>query len=70
MRAVLYMATLAATKHNRVIRAFYRRLLAAGKPKKLALVASMRKFLTILNTMGRTQQRWSPDHISGALIPA
>lgn len=70
VRAVLYMATLAATKHNSVIRAFYRRLLAAGKPKKLALIACMRKLLTILNTMVRTQQRWSADHISGALIPA
>ena len=70
VRAVLYMATLAATKHNSVIRVFYRRLLAAGKPKKLALVACMRKLLTILNTMVRTQQRWSADHVPGALIPA
>ena len=70
VRAVLYMATLAATKHNRLIRAFYRRLLAAGKPKKLTLVASMRKLLTILNTIVRTQQRWSANHISNALIPA
>ncbi|MGH8526053.1 MAG: transposase, partial [Gammaproteobacteria bacterium] len=70
VRAVLYMATLAATKHNSIIRAFYRRLLAVGKAKKLALVACMRKLLTILNTMVRTQQRWSADHNSGALIPA
>lgn len=51
-------------------RAFYHRLLAAGKPKKLALVACMRKLLTMLNTMVRTDQRWSANHISGALIPA
>jgi transposase len=70
VRAVLYMATLVATKRNTVIRTFYQRLLVAGKPKKLALVACMRKLLTILNTMVRTQQRWSADHVSGALIPA
>jgi transposase len=70
VRAVLYMATLAATRRNSVIRAFYQRLLTVGKPKKLALVACMRKLLTILNTMVRTHQRWSPDHISEALIPA
>jgi transposase len=41
-----------------VIRAFYERLLAAGKPKKLALVACMRKLLTILNAMARSGVRW------------
>ena len=70
VRAVLYMGTLVATKRNAIIRTFYQRLLAVGKPKKLALVACMRKLLTILNTMVRTQQRWSADHRSGALIPA
>ena len=50
VRAMLYMAALAATKRNAVIRTFYQRLVAAGKPKKLALVACMRKLLTILNT--------------------
>jgi len=54
VRAVLYMAALVATKRNAVIRAFYRRLIAAGKPKKLALVACRRKLLTILNVMVRT----------------
>lgn len=58
VRSVLYMAALAATRRNVVIRAFYTRLLAAGKPKKLALVACMRKLLTILNTMARTGQSW------------
>ena len=70
VRAVLYMGTLAATRRNPIIRAFYHRLLAGGKPKKLALVACMRKMLTILNTMVRTRQPWSADHISEALIPA
>jgi len=58
VRAVLYMAALVATKRNAVIRAIYQRLVAAGKPKKLALVACMRKLLTILNMMVRTQQPW------------
>jgi transposase len=61
VRGVLYMAALVATKRNTVIRAFYLRLLAAGKPKKLALVACMRKLLTILNTMIRTNERWCPE---------
>jgi len=58
LRAVLYMATLVATKHNDVIRAFYQRLLIAGKTKKVALVACMRKLLTIVNAMMRTGQPW------------
>jgi transposase len=58
VRAVLYMAALVATKRNAVIRTFYQRLVAAGKPKKLALVACMRKLLTILNVMARTGHRW------------
>jgi transposase len=61
VRAVLYMAALVATKRNAVIRAFYLRLVAAGKPKKLALVACMRKLLTILNVMVRTAQPWTTD---------
>jgi transposase len=70
VRAVLYMAALVATKRNAVIRAFYQRLVAAGKPKKLALVACMRKLLTILNVMVRTAQRWTPDDASTVRIPA
>jgi transposase len=61
VRAVLYMAALVATKRNVVIRAFYLRLVAAGKPKKLALVACMRKLLTILNVMVRTAQPWAAN---------
>jgi transposase len=67
VRAVLYMAALVATKRNAVIRTFYLRLVAAGKPKALTLVACMRKLLTILNVMVRTAQPWTAD---AALIPA
>jgi transposase len=52
------MAALVAARHNSVIRAFYRRLVAAGKPKKVALTACMRKLLTILNAMVRTHSTW------------
>lgn len=61
VRAALYMAALVATRHNAVIKGFYQRLLALGKPKKVALVACMRKLLTILNHMLRTGQPWTPD---------
>lgn len=58
VRRVLYMATLAATRYNPAIRAFYDRLRAAGKLPKLALVACMRKLLTTLNAMVRTGKPW------------
>jgi transposase len=58
VRGALYMATLVATRHNPVIRAFYQQLLARHKPKKLALVACMRKLLVILNTMAKTNEPW------------
>jgi transposase len=58
VRAALYMATLVASRHNDVIRAFYQRLVNAGKPKKLALVAAMRKLLTILNAMAKSGKSW------------
>lgn len=58
VRRVLYMATLTATRRNPVIRAFYQRLIAAGKLPKVAIVACMRKLLTILNAMVRTRSRW------------
>jgi transposase len=60
IRAVLYMGTLAATRFNPVIRAFYLRLCAAGKEKKVALTACMRKLLTILNAMAKTGTPWQP----------
>jgi transposase len=60
VRQVLYMATLAAVRHNPRLRAFYRRLLAAGKPAKVALVACMRKLLVVLNAMLRDGTPWRP----------
>jgi len=58
VRSSLYMATVSAIRANAVIRAFYQRLREAGKPAKVAIVACMRKILTILNAMVRTQTRW------------
>jgi len=58
VRAVLYMATLTAVRHNPVIQAFYQRLLAKGKKKKVALTACMHKLLIILNAIIRQQQPW------------
>ena len=56
VRTALYMAALVATRFNPVIKVFYMRLLAAGKPKKVALVACIRKLLTILNAMLRKNE--------------
>ena len=61
VRATLYMAALSASRYNPVLRVFYQRLLAAGKPKKVALTACMRKLLTILNAMIRSGQHWTPQ---------
>lgn len=60
VRGPLYMATLVATRCNPVIRGFYQRLRLAGKPRLVALVAAMRKLLTILNAMLKHQQPWQP----------
>ncbi len=59
VRAVLYMAALVATRRNPVIREFYKRLCAAGKKHKVALVACMHKLLTILNSILKHKTRWS-----------
>lgn len=59
VRTALYMATLVATRHNPVIHAFYTRLCRAGKPKKVALTACMRKLLTILNAMLKHHKPWT-----------
>ena len=61
VRAALYMAALVATRHNPPLRAFYHRLRDAGKPAKVALVAVMRKLLTIVNAMLKHETRWT-DH--------
>lgn len=58
VRAVLYMAAVSAMRCNPVIRTFYQRLVDAGKPKKVALTACMRKLLVILNAIIRTQTPW------------
>lgn len=63
VRAVLYMATLAAIRRNARLRAFYQRLCAAGKPKKVALVATMHKLLTILNAILKHQHPWNEQII-------
>ena len=63
LRAVLYMAALVASRRNPIIAAFYQRLLNAGKAKKVALVACMRKLLTILNAMMRTMTVWKSEII-------
>ena len=60
VRAALYMAALVATRFNPVLRPFYQRLLAAGKAKKVALTACMRKLLTILNAMLKHRAPWQP----------
>ena len=58
VRTALYMAALVATRHNATLKGFYQRLRAAGKPPKVALVAVMRKLLTIVNAMIKHQSRW------------
>jgi transposase len=54
------MACLVAIRHNPALKSFYRRLREAGKPARLALVAAMRKLLTILNAILRDQRPWAP----------
>lgn len=61
LRCLLYMATLgAATRHNPVLKAHYQRLIARGKPHKVALIACMRKLIGILNTMLARGEKWDP----------
>jgi len=60
VRTALYMAAISAIRTNPVIKAFYEHLTASGKPRKVAIVACMRKMLTILNAMAKTQTRWQP----------
>jgi transposase len=66
VRAVLYMATLTAIRCNPVIRAFHARLIAVGKPFKVAMVACMRKLLVILNAMVRNGTHWKSDYALAA----
>ena len=66
VRAALYMSTLVATRFNPVIRAFYQRLCAAGKPKKVALTACMHKLLIILNAMLKHRTPWHAEYAQHA----
>lgn len=61
VRTMLYMATTSAIRFNPVVREFYQRLTARGKPHKVAMVACMRKMLTILNAMVRQSTPWTPE---------
>lgn len=58
VRRTLYMATLVAVRHSPVFKGFYERMVTAGKPKKVALVAAMRKLLTVLNAIAKSGQQW------------
>ena len=69
VRAVLYMAPLAASRANPTLRAFYRRLVAAGKPPKAALTAGMRKLLVLCNALLKHQTGWDPSMARVALDP-
>jgi transposase len=66
VRTALYMAAIVAARFNPLIRAFYLRLCAAGKAKKVALVACMRKLLTIINAMLKHQTPWNPTLVHHA----
>jgi transposase len=66
VRAILYMSTLVAVRYNSVLKAFYERLRAAGKPAKVALTACIRKLLTILNAMVKYQKPWQPQEVPSA----
>jgi len=68
IRSALYMAALVATRYNPVIKAFYQRLRAAGKPAKVALNACMRKLLIILNSMLRHRTQWGPPHLQTSAL--
>ena len=61
VRAALYVGALVASRHNPVLKAVYQRLLAAGKPKNVALIAVARRLLTILNAILRDGKRWTPE---------
>ena len=57
-RSALFMGAMVAVRHNPVLKAFYERLIAAGKPKMVALIAVARKLITILNAIIRDQKPW------------
>src|ERR1700677_3361201 len=61
VRSALFLASLAACRHNPVLKAFRQRLIDAGKPKMLVAIAAARKLLTILNAILRDKQPWRPE---------
>ncbi len=63
IRSVLFMATLTAVRFNPKLRAMYQRLISAGKIKKVALVACMRKFIVILNAMAKNNENWNEKYV-------
>ena len=67
VRRILYMATVTAIRYNPAIRDFYTRLCDQGKPRKVALVAAMRKLLTVLNAVSRDQVPWQTEPLSTAI---
>ena len=69
VRQALYMATLSASRHNPIIRAHFEKLLQSGKPAKVALVACMRKLLTILNAMMLSMTAWQPVLAASKIAP-
>ena len=64
IRKILYMSTLSSIRFNDVIRTFYDRLVSKGKPKKVAIVACMRKLITILNSMMKNDKMWDATMLS------
>jgi transposase len=68
LRRALYMAALSAVQHNPAIRAFYQRLLARGKPRKVALIACARKLVHIAWAVANSQQMYDPDYHQQALV--
>ena len=69
VRAALYMATITAVVHNKPLAAFRARLLAAGKPPKVALVACMHKLLTVVNAMLRDRRPWTDPTPAASTTP-
>lgn len=69
VRTALYMAALVASRHNPVIKEFYLRLCKAGKPKKVALTACMRRILLIVNSMIKNKQKWNPAVAESQRMP-
>jgi transposase len=66
VRTMLYMAAFSAIKHNPAIRQFYTRLIERGKPFKVAMVACMRKLLSIMNTLVKKKEKWTDKMLQNA----